>query len=288
KWNCSENLDWVYYLNDTTVKDLNNLTCYEEPLKGKPLYFISKSIHQANKECPATCVCNLINVFLNSDIEELQLVVEVNCSKRNFTSLPGFLPEHAKILKVEGNHIDDLSPLIKNPIYREVTDLYIDHNSIRSIDLLEGSYWLRNFRVLSLKGNKLTEIPTYAMDNALQQNPNMPNAIMLYLGSNPWRCDCVFTPSFQEDILFKYESQIQDIFDVRCSYVEGDENSMASIVQLSRSSICQLPDDYSIRALDMLNGVLASLIVLVLGKLAYDYYYFKKTGKLPWIVTKMP
>ncbi|KAI4457274.1 ig(immunoglobulin) and lrr(leucine rich repeat) domain [Holotrichia oblita] len=257
KWNCSKNLDWVHHLNETIVPDFENLTCYGEPFPGKPLDFVTNVIRRANFECPPTCKCNLINVFRNSEIEELQAVVEVDCSRRNLTDLPESLPKYARILKVQRNLIDDLSPLIKNPIYRDVTDLYIDYNLIRTIDLLEGTFWLRNFRVLSLRGNQLSELPTYAMDNALQVNPNMPNAIMLYLGNNPWRCDCIFTPSFQ-------------------------------IVDLSRSSICQLPSEYSIRALDLLNGVLASLIVLVLGKLAYDYYYFKKTGKLPWIVTKMP
>ncbi|KAK9719897.1 Leucine rich repeat [Popillia japonica] len=287
-WNCSQNLDWVHYLNDSVIPDLENLTCYGEPFPGKPLNFVTKVIRQANLECPSTCKCNLINVFRNSEIEELQAVVEVNCSRRNLTTLPEFLPKYARILKVQQNMIEDLSPLTKNPIYRDVTDLYIDHNLIHTIDLLEGSFWLRNFRVLSLKGNNLSELPTYAMDNALEVNPNMPNAIMLYLGNNPWRCDCIFTPGFQENILVKYQPQIADLPDVRCSYIENDDNSMSPIVGLSRASICQLPNEYSIRALDLLNGVLASLIVLVLGKLAYDYYYFKKTGKLPWIVTKMP
>lgn len=60
------------------------------------------------------------------------------------------------------------------------------------------------------------------------------------------------------------------------------------ILELSRSSVCRSPTEYSVQALDLLNLVLASLIVLILGKLAYDYYHFKKTGQLPWIVTKMP
>lgn len=34
---------------------------------------------------------------------------------------------------------------------------------------------------------------------------------------------------FQEDILVKYESQIQDLFDIRCSFVERDENSLLPV-----------------------------------------------------------
>lgn len=72
------------------------------------------------------------------------------------------------------------------------------------------------------------QIPTYAIDNALQQNSNMPNAVRLRLGSNPWRCDCPFTPVFQE-MLQKFAHQISDIMEIKCSYVEGDENSMVPV-----------------------------------------------------------
>jgi len=60
------------------------------------------------------------------------------------------------------------------------------------------------------------------------------------------------------------------------------------IQALSRSAVCREPSEYFIQPLDLLNGILASLIVLVIGKLIYDYWSFKKTGKLPWLVAKMP
>jgi hypothetical protein len=52
--------------------------------------------------------------------------------------------------------------------------------------------------------------------------------------------------------------------------------------------VCREPSEYLIQPLDLLNGILASLIILVIGKLIYDYWSFKKTGKLPWLVAKMP
>jgi hypothetical protein len=73
-------------------------------------------------------------------------------------------------------------------------DMFLDDNRIHSIEALEGADWLLNFRVLSLKSNQLTQVPTYALDNALQRNRN---AGIVYLGNNPWICDCFFTPSFQ-------------------------------------------------------------------------------------------
>jgi len=38
------------------------------------------------------------------------------------------------------------------------------------------------------------KIPTYALDNAFQRNRNIGQ---LYLGANPWRCNCLFAPAFQ-------------------------------------------------------------------------------------------
>jgi len=73
-------------------------------------------------------------------------------------------------------------------------DMYLDDNHIHSIEALEGANWFLNFRVLSLRSNHLTQVPTYALDNALQRNRN---AAVVHLGNNPWVCDCFFTPSFQ-------------------------------------------------------------------------------------------
>lgn len=286
-WNCSLNLEWVLQLNGSMVKNLEELKCYQQPYPGKPLVPIARFKNNVQTNCPIECECSMPDVVKEYSTPKLEPIIEVNCSDRGLTELPTILPTQTKILMLERNGISNLEPLISNPIYRGVQDLYLDNNFIDSIEELEGVYWFSHFRVLSLSNNKLPQLPTYALDNALQQNPNMPIAVRIYLGNNPWRCDCMFTPGFQE-MLRKYETQVRDIDDIRCSYVEGDENSLTLILELSRSSVCRLPNEYSIRVLDLLNGVLATLIVLILGKLAYDYYHFKKTGRLPWIVTKMP
>lgn len=45
-----------------------------------------------------------------------------------------------------------------NPVYRRVEDLYLDDNIIESVVQLEGSSWVDRFRLLSLRGNKLTDV----------------------------------------------------------------------------------------------------------------------------------
>lgn len=170
-------------------------------------------------------------------------------------------------------------------MYKGVIDLYLDGNKIESIVQLEGSSWMDHFRLFSLRGNKLTDLPTYALENVLQHNGN---AVSLYLGKNPWTCDCLFTPGFQ-DLLIRYTNLIKDINDVRCSPNNGDDNSDRIIRDLKRTEICVSSDEDSIiHPLDVLNIILAFLIFLIIGKLLYDYWSFKKTGQLPWIVTKIP
>ena len=42
------------------------------------------------------------------------------------------------------------------------------------------------------------------------------------------------------------------------------------------------------RVLQAVCGVLASLIVITLSKLLYDYWNYTKRGELPWTVYRMP
>jgi Leucine-rich repeat (LRR) protein len=90
--------------------------------------------------------------------DHLEPIIEVNCSYRGLTELPLDLPPKTKIIRLEGNEIEDLKLLKQDPIYRKALDLYLDNNKVKSIEELEGSYWLRHFRVFSLSGNRLTEV----------------------------------------------------------------------------------------------------------------------------------
>jgi hypothetical protein len=85
------------------------------------------------------------------------------------------------------------------------------------------------------------QIPVYAIDFQLGKNKNLAQ---LFLGNNPWVCDCMFTPGFQvlilfankssltydtfyvsQDLLAQYQAVIKDAGEVKCAAREGDENS---------------------------------------------------------------
>lgn len=109
----------------------------------------------------------------------------------------------------------------------------------------------------------------------------------LYLSENPWRCECIFMLRFQE-FLQKHRQIVSDSTNVTCSYPDNDERGKKLVLSLKRGDVCKLPSQYLIHPLDMLNIILAILIILIVTKLIYDYYHYRKSGKLPWIVAKMP
>lgn len=98
------------------------------------------------------------NIVTDLKTENLQAIIAVNCSAQDLTELPKRLPINTKILLLNENAIQDLSPLKNNPYYRTVQDLYLDDNQIKSIEGLEGSYWFNHFRVLSLSGNQVSQV----------------------------------------------------------------------------------------------------------------------------------
>ncbi|XP_011498518.1 PREDICTED: protein singed wings 2 [Ceratosolen solmsi marchali] len=295
-WRCDDTSAWL--VNPTfdalvsRVADREELRC-STPYKGRPLLPVMEVIQRLRRECRqlSVCDCELVYVVnraapgLQTRHRQFMAFASVNCSHRGLTNMPSSLPTDTTTLHLEGNEISDLAPLKFNSQYKRVLDLYLDNNNVESVNLLDGTYWLEQFRLLSLRGNKLTDFPTYALENVL---PHSENAVSLYLGNNPWRCDCQFTPGFQE-LLIKYGNLVKDISDVRCSPTGNNEFADKQIRELSRTEICVPPDDnYWIYPLDILNIFLGSLIFLILGKLLYDYWSFKRTGKLPWLVARLP
>lgn len=199
-----------------------------------------------DKDCPTNvCSCKMNNIVWNTEQTYLIPVITVNCSNQRLKEMPSVLPVNTTTLLLQRNNISNLLPLTHNKVYANIADIYLDENQVTSIDNLEGAQWLKMFRVLSLRGNKLKEVemkfiivlnyiiktiltiydyfqlPVYVLDNAFEENKNVAK---VYLGNNPWKCDCSFTPDFQ-NLLIKYSSLVKDKNDVTCFEQEDDENS---------------------------------------------------------------
>ncbi|XP_011632238.1 protein singed wings 2 [Pogonomyrmex barbatus] len=217
---CTEDIAWILDSSEgsaaSKVVDKDKLLC-ATPYDGRPLVPIVEIIATLKKECKKTvCDCELIYVVRGKLTTQKQLIafISVNCSHRGLTEMPQFLPTDTTTLHLSGNKIMDLTPLTTNPAYKSVLDLYVDDNLVESIARLEGSDWLDRFRLFNLRGNKLIDLPTYALENALLHNSNVAS---LYLGNNSWTCDCHFTPSFQ--VLLKKKLIVQLIKNWQTVYV---------------------------------------------------------------------
>ncbi|CAG9786675.1 unnamed protein product [Diatraea saccharalis] len=180
--------------------------------------------------------------------------------------------------------ISSIRSIVQNPQYKKLADLYLDNNSIPTVKELEGSEWFTTFRVLSLKGNMLKQIPVYAFDKAFQVNNNIMH---VYLGHNPWRCDCHFIPRFQ-GLLLKYKRVIGDLPDIRCSKSNDKKTSLVQISTMPLGNVCSSEMEMPISTINIVNLVLLGLILLVLGRFLYDWRNFKTTGKLPWLSSILP
>lgn len=295
----------------TKIVDRDLLTCKEGKYAGRKLttvmsikqvcIFTLNSIKFNKFKCYKIMLYNQLNKVLYDECQHPEIkncsctfsylspngipINTLNCSHRNFINFPKYLPENTSILHMEHNKITNIKDLRSNyTLYKSVVDIFLDYNYIGLIDDFESYIWLQNFRVLSLRGNKLTKIPIYALRNALDKNKNIGK---IYLSNNPWRCDCSFVPKFQE-LLLKHYTLIKDVTKIECKYIEGDDLFKRDILSLKRSEVCKTSTNNSIHALDWINGVLASLIILILSKLGYDYYRYRRYGKVPWIVSKMP
>lgn len=288
-WNCTRNMKWLLKFDEAKVADKDLMKCVDLKYTGRPLLIVMDFKQTIRQECqkePDTrnCSCILSYVRPSTNGDFLIPMYTVNCSHRSFYSLPTVLPMNTTILHITHNKISSLEPL-RMMTYRKVQDLFIDYNQLKSLDNLEGAPWLFKFRVLSLRGNKLTKVAYHVLDNALDKNRF---AIQLYLSNNPWRCDCSFTPHFH-DLILKYKTLVKDAQNITCKYLEGDKNFGISVIKLTRGDVCVTTTTGGhIKPIDILSIVMASLIIIIFVKLAFDYYNYKKYSKLPWFVTKMP
>ncbi|KAG6456948.1 protein singed wings 2 isoform X2 [Manduca sexta] len=288
-WDCSDGgLDWLAMEQENgtarlRIADYYDLVCYQKLYRGKPLHKVMDIIKTTKLTCPDPCVCIMTHVVSDPTGAVIPLIT-VNCSRRQLEEPPPALPPSTTTLRLEGNKINTIRGIIQNPHYTKLADLYLDNNSISAVKELEGSEWFSKFRVLSLRGNMLEQIPVYAFDKAFQVNNNIMH---VYLGHNPWRCDCLYIPRFQ-GLLLKYKRVIRDLPDIKCSKSSDKKTSLAQISTIPLGIVCTADSGMPISLVNIVNLVLLLLILLVVGKFLYDWRSFKSTGKLPWLSSILP
>ncbi|CAG0922785.1 unnamed protein product [Notodromas monacha] len=252
---------------------------------GKPAVKVLEFMAEAEETCPRgknyECSCSVPYILPLKNNTFVPMVV-VDCSGRGMTQIPAVIPRFTTTLHMEDNKITSLDGEEHLVNFTSLVNFYLDNNVISKIDHLQGTWFGENFRLLSLKGNHFQTIPTHVFRTILSRNVNVHS---LYFGSESWICDCMTTPDFQI-FLADYQKLIKDVEDIRCGSTSDTRHRGRQIAHLSLETMCQTTED--VHMLDVLNGVMALLIVMIAVKLTYDWYNYRKTNQIPWIARRMP
>ncbi|CAH0381666.1 unnamed protein product [Bemisia tabaci] len=237
-------------------------------------------INKLNEECPKSekfsCTCSAYRTDLVGG-QQPTFTAKVDCSKQNLTELPPNLPANTIFLNVSHNNITSLDLLSTDPSYHYLREFYADHNYIDSIAKLEGTRFIDNFAVLSLRSNNLSSILTYILSNTFDRN-NFPH--LVHLGQNKLVCNCS-TAQTLKWWLRTNTRNVVDYNEVLCS------NLPERVIDLNQSKVCPFQTDWT----DYIYYIIAAeiaMFLLLIGKVTYDYWVFKTHGYLPWPASKMP
>lgn len=218
----------------------------------------------------------------------------VNCSGVGVGEVPLQLPKNVRTVDLSNNRIPNLLPIAKADEalpaqWLDVMNLDLRNNSIESI---EGIERLRATKI-ELAGNLLTEVPLYLVEMLIAQK----HIDKMSLGNNPYLCECE-TIKLKQWVSDHYsDSILLDPQHIRCGDLRPELEADASVVariaidrghRFYRQEVTSLetvhlcPDMFWWQPYHLyFNVLLAMLIVLLVGKVVYDYFWQKRTGKLP-------
>lgn len=264
-WRCDSQLlkslaPWLGHRQPPlSVHDAEDATCASPAERG------GESIFLFDEPLCHTCSC----VVLSGPLK-----VDINCTSMNLHELPVKLPRGTKVIDLAQNHIKSLSLPPDSQGWQDVVVLGLDGNEISAPDEVEKvlvSSVFRSLVALKLASNRLVLLPGHLQQQLTQRFH------YLYLGNNPWQCDC---DTINFALLLQETKKIKDVKDVRCASSCGRPLAGKPIYTLERADLCPQADGIN-RLLDVLNGIMAFLILTILTKLLIDYWRQKRTGKLP-------
>ncbi|XP_015784448.1 protein singed wings 2 [Tetranychus urticae] len=264
----------IYSNRDPTKQGTNMIRQPWDILCSEPVKWKEMTVEQAYS-VKQTSICHQCDCFM---IKKDLLMV--NCSYRDLTSLPKNLPLGARIVQLNGNRLRSFYlSAADSSSWSTVRAVYLDNNEISGLQDLEISKILRNLLSINLQRNQMKEVPIHILEQ-------FSHLLKINLSENPWTCDCN-TLTFQK-WLQKHHEKVSDINKVYCTnsnnrmdfFITRNKERLP-IHQLPISEICP-QSNVPLHFLDILSGICAVLTILIALKAVYDYFWQKKTGKLPY------
>ncbi|KAG5680121.1 hypothetical protein PVAND_009646 [Polypedilum vanderplanki] len=291
-WNCSQAkiIKWIAGSDlKYDVVDKKKLNCSDHKFRARPLYTVMNFKNSLTKLCKdlkdlRNCTCHISFLRYEEDTRSFKPVASVNCSGKGFYNFPEMLPPYTNTFFIDHNKIRSLDALcFKNSTYNNVHDIYLEYNEIRDVSVLDNCQWFENFRVLNLKGNLIERIPVFAFSNSLELSNH---ATKLLLSENNWICSCRYAPRLLK-LCQKYDL-IADKRKIRCRNEKNDPDINGRLLmELTKNDVCKV-NQIILNKFEIMSIIFTILIILLLLNLLYDWYRYKSSGKLPWIVLNTP
>lgn len=271
---------WMVEKYGSKIRDSSSTFCAKpksarRPLKSKVrhvnvtlVYFLTFK-EQMESQCPASCQCYIFNI-------KTPLWVKVDCRGSNLTRLPEFLPPNTQVLNVSNNMIKSLEPVRTNPSYAHLRQLMASDNQITTMADLIGSPFVKNSpTTINLQYNKLTVFNLDILRPILSNTDNHPHSTRYLFAKNPWSCDCESVNEIQQ-FVYEYKVFLRDADYLACGVEESP-----LFIKLDYNSLCT--DDSGVDYMVILIVVEVLLLTLILSKLSYDIWQYRRTGELPWL-----
>ncbi|XP_013412983.1 protein toll [Lingula anatina] len=185
----------------------NSLKCHGPPsLNGTDLAVVDAK----NLVCPVSDR----NTACSTIYRRYDDATITNCSWQGLIHMSQKIDQNTTILDVSNNYLETI-PDMSDTMYREV---YLDNNSISTFPT--SQVLPHNLTTLSLRYNSIRTISMRQIEKDLTVND-------LYLGGNPWRCDC-HARSIKHWLL-NNSNIIRDLDDITC--VSGELGTLGKSIK---------------------------------------------------------
>ncbi|TRY68648.1 hypothetical protein TCAL_07683 [Tigriopus californicus] len=288
EWICAPKLSWVHswsepFLKAAILKNVSGTRCrYMDSKYDGQLFLVMEYYSKyVIPSCPTkdNCSCALTSVQEKLvHARERFYSVEVSCVGGGLSHFPK-LPKHTRTVDLSQNKLNSRSfsfLKVEEHNYKDVDNLTLDKNRLQTLPekLLDMKLGLS----FSAKYNNLTSIP-YDFSQRL-----MKTTAVIKMSNNPWTCTCTSEVT-DLNLLVK----IRDRDEMTCGPASDIQLKSKQITLLSPEMLCppETTGEFQELLLQVLCVILALLIVLVLARLAYDYWIYRTKGQLPWLALKM-
>ncbi|XP_065559345.1 protein halfway-like isoform X3 [Artemia franciscana] len=246
---------------------------------------VSQAFNSMTRDCPTECCCWYSQMTYSKEKEDFIYRVEVNCSHKNLTAIPiQKFPNYVSVLDISHNNIKSLRTIKENPHkFENLLVLLANNNNLQSIKDLEASKFGKQFAAVSLTSNSIS-INEDLMKFVTTRRKSNRYGSEIWLSNNKIEpCTCHMAQEIRP-WLWNNSHSIKDHRGIYClnntKHVKMLFLYEESICKKEQNGISQFPWDGFIIFLSL-------LIALCLSIFFYDFWVYKKTSQLPWIVLKL-